>query len=76
MTLRLGEEKRQEFIGKYNAHGFEPMPGRPMREYVIVPTEVQADSALLAVWIQEALSYVRSLPIKEKKTKLVKARSS
>ena len=76
MTLRLGEEKRQEFIGNYNAHLFEPMPGRPMREYVVVPTEVLADTGLLAIWLQESLTYVRSLPIKEKKTKVVKARVS
>src|SRR5438876_140334 len=35
--LRLPEAERAAFIERYHSRQFEPMPGRPMREYVVVP---------------------------------------
>lgn len=37
MVLRLSEEQRAEFHRLKDAKQFEPMPGRVMREYVVVP---------------------------------------
>jgi TfoX/Sxy family transcriptional regulator of competence genes len=37
MVLRLPDEKRAELIRIKGASQFEPMPGRVMREYVVVP---------------------------------------
>src|SRR5258708_22086348 len=67
MILRLPEPARQRFIETCNAAIFEPMPGRPMKEYVVIPDDVRQDSAALAGWIDEALRYGRTLPPKEKK---------
>jgi hypothetical protein len=36
MIFRLPESQRQELLKKEGAKIFEPMPGRPMREYVAV----------------------------------------
>lgn len=46
---------------------FEPMPGRPMREYVALPTEVFADADATRGWIERAADYVRTLPPKQPK---------
>ena len=68
--LRLSETDRQEFKGKYaGAVSFEPMKGRPMKEYVIVPPQVFNDDAVLKPWIVRSIAYVRSMPPKPEKVK-------
>jgi hypothetical protein len=43
MILRLSETRRVEVLKIDGAKIFEPMPGRPMREYVAVPPRVMAN---------------------------------
>ena len=40
MILRLPEEHRTELLAIEGASLLEPMPGRPMREYVVVPLSI------------------------------------
>lgn len=63
MILRLPENLRAELL-KMNAQIFEPMPGRPMREYVVVPPSLLRDCNKLSSWAQKALEYGSSLPPK------------
>lgn len=63
MILRLPEGSRAELL-KMNARIFEPMPGRPMREYVVVPPSLLRDRNKLSSWVQKALEYGSSLPPK------------
>jgi len=63
MILRLPEGSRAELL-KMNARIFEPMPGRPMREYVIVPPSLLRDRNKLSAWVKKALEYGSSLPPK------------
>ena len=63
MILCLPEDSRAELL-KMNAQIFEPMPGRPMREYVIVPPSLLRDRNKLSSWVQKALEYGSSLPPK------------
>jgi TfoX/Sxy family transcriptional regulator of competence genes len=61
--VRLPEDARAECL----ADGwsiFEPMPGRPMREYVTLPPEVVADVKATRRWVERAAAYVRTLPAK------------
>ncbi len=60
--LRLSEADRKEFKEKYAASAFEPIRGRPMKEYVVVPPYVYKDDAAIRPWIERAIEYVRSLP--------------
>lgn len=71
MILRLPEGSRAELL-KLNARIFEPMPGRPMREYVIVPPSLLRDRNKLSSWVQKALEYGSSLPPKAGKKSLKK----
>ena len=43
---------------------FEPLPGRPMREYVTVPDSLCGDHEFFALWLGRAIEYVASLPPK------------
>lgn len=65
MFLRLSQSDRAKFADKYQAKSLEPMPGRPMKEYVIVPRQVLKKPAELNTWIGQALAYARSLPPKK-----------
>ncbi len=67
MILRLPEDARAELLKIEGAHIFEPMPGRPMREYVVVPPVLLKDRVKLAAWAERALEYGSSLPPKSKK---------
>jgi len=67
MVLRLPEEQRAEFLRLKGAEPFEPMPGRVMREYVVVPKVLLKAPEQLREWVKKSLSYVSSLPAKEKK---------
>ncbi len=67
LFLRLSEEDRIEFLKLDQAIRFEPMPGRPMKEYVVVPPRILEDSEQISKWVRKSLSYVSSLPPKVKK---------
>jgi len=67
MVVRLPEEQRAEFLRLKGAEQFEPMPGRVMREYVVVPKVLLKAPKQLREWVEKSLSYVLSLPAKEKK---------
>ena len=67
MVLRLPDEKRAEFLRLKGSAPFEPMPGRVMREYVVVPKVLLNAPEQLREWVEKSLSYVSSLPAKEKK---------
>lgn len=67
MVLRLPDEQRAEFLRLKGAEQFEPMPGRVMREYVIVPRVLLNAPDQLRVWVEKSLAYVLSLPAKPKK---------
>lgn len=43
---------------------FEPMPGRPMRGYVVLPTATAADPGAAGGWVDRAIAHVRTLPPK------------
>jgi TfoX/Sxy family transcriptional regulator of competence genes len=73
MILRLPESLRDEFLKVDGAKIFEPMPGRPMREYVAVPPQVMADKKKLASWVSRALDYGTSLKPKSRTSKAKKA---
>ncbi len=50
-----------------NAQQFEPMPGRPMRGWVVVPRAVLDSASELNAWMQRAMAYAKTLPAKAKK---------
>ena len=65
-VLRLPDDARERMKG---AKPFEPMPGRAMTSYVVVPASLTKKKTELRKWIGEALAYAQTLPPKSKKTK-------
>ena len=66
-VLRLAEAEREALRSKHGAVGFEPMPGRPMREYSVLPEKLLADRKAFRSWLERGLAYAASLPPKSKK---------
>ncbi len=67
VMVRLPDDEREARL----ADGwslFEPMPGRPMKEYVALPPDVAADVDATREWIERAAVYVRTMPPKAPKT--------
>lgn len=62
--VRLPEDARGELLGLAGARVFEPMAGRPMREYVVLPPSVIGDDAALDGWIARSIAFAASLPAK------------
>ncbi len=67
LILRLSDEQRTEFLRLKGSKQFEPMPGRVMREYVVVPKVLLNAPEQLRAWVEKSLDYVLSLPTKQKK---------
>lgn len=68
--LRLSEKDRSELGMKYDeAAPFEPMKGRPMKEYMSLPPRLYRNTDVFREWLGRSLGYVNSLPVKVSKTK-------
>ena len=67
LFVRLGDDDRAALLALPGAGQFEPMPGRPMREYVCVPQAMLADRPALEAWLARSLAYPRTLPPKQGK---------
>jgi TfoX/Sxy family transcriptional regulator of competence genes len=64
MILRLAAEDRAEFTSRFGATNFEPMPGRPMKEYAVVPKTVLDTPRDLERWLAKSFAFAQSLPAK------------
>ncbi|MEM7635584.1 MAG: TfoX/Sxy family protein [Pseudomonadota bacterium] len=67
LIVRLDENDRSRLIAQAGAEQFEPMPGRPMKEYVALPQAVLEDREKLLEIISSARDFAASLPPKVKK---------
>lgn len=61
--VRLPDDARAELAAR-GGTPFEPMPGRPMREYLVLPDAVLADPAARRGWLERALAHAAALPPK------------
>jgi TfoX/Sxy family transcriptional regulator of competence genes len=62
--VRLPEDEQAELMALPGAGAFEPMAGRPMRAYTVLPPDVVADDDALRPWLDRAVAFGRSLPAK------------
>jgi TfoX/Sxy family transcriptional regulator of competence genes len=74
IILRLSAADRDEIKSVSDEIvAFEPMEGRPMKEYVAVPEPFTSDRREFMRWVDKAYEFARSLPPKVKKEKKKKA---
>jgi TfoX/Sxy family transcriptional regulator of competence genes len=64
LFVRLGEGAHALVPG---GMPFEPMKGRPMKQYAVLPAAMLEDEEAVKSWMQRGLEYARSLPAKKPK---------
>jgi TfoX/Sxy family transcriptional regulator of competence genes len=63
IVVKFGDDR--SLPGAKTAKGFEPMPGRPMTGFFVVPDAVVKSPAKLRAWIDHAHGYAKTLPAKK-----------
>lgn len=63
-VVRLPDDE----IGPAKAAGaasFEPMPGKPMKAFVVIPEADVDDDGAIGVWVERGLAHAASMPPKK-----------
>ena len=66
VTLRLSPEDRLD-LEDLGGTVFDPMGGRPMREFRLLPVELVEDAETLQTWVRRAIRATAALPPAEPK---------
>ena len=66
IMIRVGEKVASYLIEIGEAEPFDPMGGRPMREYVFLNGERIAEDDILLGWLDQASEFAEGLPPKTK----------
>lgn len=70
LFIRLSEEDREKIMENYKrVKPFEPMSGKPLKEYVVLPKVLYNNKKSFSKWLEKSVGYVSSLPPKEKKNR-------
>jgi TfoX/Sxy family transcriptional regulator of competence genes len=67
LFLRLSNEDRSMMLTLPQATPFEPRPGRIMKEYIVISPKSLYNENWMTDLITKSITYVQSLPPKEKK---------
>jgi TfoX/Sxy family transcriptional regulator of competence genes len=62
--VRLAEPEIDELLAQPAARRFDPMGGRPMRSYVVIPAAMVNNPDSLASWIAKAIVHGFTMPEK------------
>jgi len=65
--VRLPESDRADLLKHDGAAIFEPMKGRQMKEYIVVPRQWTRDTARIKPWVKKSLDWSSKLPPKKPK---------
>jgi TfoX/Sxy family transcriptional regulator of competence genes len=74
IVVRLAETDRAALLKLEGAAPFEPMVGRPMKEYVVIPPSIVAKPKELGAWIERGHRYGKTLPAKSTPKKTAAAK--
>ncbi len=67
VNVRVGSDVVGELVDTGVADPFEPMPGRPMKEYVLLSAASVSDDGGLQSWVERGLEFAECLPPKPKR---------
>jgi TfoX/Sxy family transcriptional regulator of competence genes len=67
MVVRLPKDQYDELLAIPGAAPFEPMPGRAMTGYAVLPEAIRDDPASARAWLQRAFVNAAAMPAKERK---------
>jgi hypothetical protein len=72
VMVRIGERRTSSLIESGEAEPFDPMGGKPMREYVYLNGDRVAEDGELLEWLDEASEFAGSLPPKKQRSQTKK----
>jgi TfoX/Sxy family transcriptional regulator of competence genes len=67
VAVRLDEPERAALLAEPDAEVFEPMPGRPMKEYVVLPSQWRDEPDRAREWVERSADYAGTLPPKRRR---------
>jgi hypothetical protein len=67
--VKLGPDERRELEAIPGSAPFEPMPGRPMTGFTLLPPSIVDDDRAIRHWVGRSVDYGATLPAKAPKTK-------
>jgi len=67
LFVRVSEESRKELLEKNGASLLEPMKGKPMKDYVVIPKAWRNQPETMRLWVTRSLDWTSKLPPKKKK---------
>lgn len=68
LFVRVSDADRATLVQE-GGSDFEPMPGRAMKSYTVLPERWIADTEGSSRWVEAAFQFTAALPAKEKKPK-------
>ena len=66
VAVRLAEQDQLELLMVEGTARFEPMPGRPMKDYVTLPESWRKQRAKAESWVERSLNHAAALASKKK----------
>jgi TfoX/Sxy family transcriptional regulator of competence genes len=69
IVIRMPEPQRSKLSALAKADGFNPMGGKPMTDWYVLPAKIASSKTALAKFLAEALALAKELPEKKKKPK-------
>jgi TfoX/Sxy family transcriptional regulator of competence genes len=67
LFVHLPQTEGLELLNNKGARHFEPMKGRPMKGYFVVPREWRSEPDSIRKWVTISLSWANRLPPKKRK---------
>ncbi len=67
LFVRLSPRDQQELLKVKGASLLEPMKGRPMKEYVVIPSTRKSQPATIKLWVSRSLEWSIKPPLKKAK---------
>ena len=64
--VRLPKAERTELLAVEGTSVPEPMPGRPMKEYVVLPAAWRDEPQRIHEWVERSREWAAGLPAKER----------
>ena len=66
VAVRLSDEDRTKLLEQAGSSPFEPMPGRAMKEYVVLPEAWRKRRKKSEEWVERSFAWASGLPPKKK----------
>ncbi len=67
LFLRLSSQDQQELLKQKGARFLEPMKGRPMKNYELIPETWKNEPDTIHIWVSRSLAWSSKLPAKKAK---------